>query len=206
MAEWYGASVSWAVDSGLIPSRVKPMTFKIGIHSFPSWRLALKGQCGEQAGKFRLLVVPLGKALSGNPHLGVVDRCPATPKRARIAHWSLPRDRRINMQLNKKKSYKKIKSSLYSRYYPEACNLWRNPSPQLSAWAAQLRRNVAAVASRWRRSADLNDPGFEPQISRTDGVCGYALSNWANGRLLKKRKFAKPSWCSIAWSANSSLT
>ena len=26
MAEWYGASVSWAVDSGLIPSRVKPMT------------------------------------------------------------------------------------------------------------------------------------------------------------------------------------
>ena len=26
MAEWYGASVSRAVDSGLIPSRVKPMT------------------------------------------------------------------------------------------------------------------------------------------------------------------------------------
>ena len=33
-----------------------------------------------------LLVVPLGKALSGIPHLGVVDRWLATPKRARIAH------------------------------------------------------------------------------------------------------------------------
>ena len=36
MAEWYGASVSRAVDSGLIPSRVKPMTLKNGIHSFPA--------------------------------------------------------------------------------------------------------------------------------------------------------------------------
>ena len=33
-----------------------------------------------------VLVVPLEKALSGIPHLGVVDRWPATPKRARIAH------------------------------------------------------------------------------------------------------------------------
>ena len=48
-----------------------------------------------------LLVVPLGKALSGIFHLGVVDRWLATPKRARIAHWSLSRDRRINMQLTK---------------------------------------------------------------------------------------------------------
>ena len=29
MAEWYEASVSGAVDSGLIPSRVKPMTLKL---------------------------------------------------------------------------------------------------------------------------------------------------------------------------------
>ena len=54
MAEGYGASVSWAVDSGLIPSRVKPI--KIGIHSFPAWRSALKRQCGEQAGKFTCAV------------------------------------------------------------------------------------------------------------------------------------------------------
>ena len=42
---------SGAVYSGLIQSRVKPTT-KIDIHSFPAWRSALKGQCGEQAGKF----------------------------------------------------------------------------------------------------------------------------------------------------------
>ena len=29
MVEWYGASVSLAVDSGLIPSRVRPMTLKL---------------------------------------------------------------------------------------------------------------------------------------------------------------------------------
>ena len=43
-----------------------------------------------------------------------------------------------------------IKSSLYSRYYVEVCNQRRDPSPRLSAWTTQLRRNVAAVASRWR--------------------------------------------------------
>ena len=32
-----------------------------------------------------LLVVPLGKALSGIPHLDVVGRWPATPKRARYS-------------------------------------------------------------------------------------------------------------------------
>ena len=36
MAEWYRASVSSAVDLALIPSRVKPMTLNIGIHSFPA--------------------------------------------------------------------------------------------------------------------------------------------------------------------------
>ena len=34
--------------------------FKIGIHSFPAWRLALKGQCGEQAGKFTCCAVGKG--------------------------------------------------------------------------------------------------------------------------------------------------
>ena len=46
------ASASEAVDLGLIPSRVKTNDFKIGIHSFPAGRSALKEQCGEQAGKF----------------------------------------------------------------------------------------------------------------------------------------------------------
>ena len=64
----------------------------------------------------------------------------------------------------------KIKSSLYSPYYAEACNKLRGPSPQLSAWATQLQRNVAMVASRWRHCVDLTGPGVEPQISRTDSV------------------------------------
>ena len=63
-----------------------------------------------------------------------------------------------------------IKSSLYSPYYAEACNELRGPSPRLSAWATQLRRNVATVASRWRHCANLTGPGIEPQTSRTDSV------------------------------------
>ena len=69
-----------------------------------------------------------------------------------------------------KDQIKKIKSSLYSPYYAEACNELRGPSPRLSAWATQLRRNAATVASRWRHCADLTGPGIEPQTSRTDSV------------------------------------
>ena len=64
----------------------------------------------------------------------------------------------------------KIKSSLYLRYYAEACNELRGPSPWLSAWATQLRRNVVAVASRWRHCADLTGMGIEPQTYRTESV------------------------------------
>ena len=58
----------------------------------------------------------------------------------------------------------------YSPYYAEACNELRGPSPRLSAWATQLRRNVATVASRWRHCVDLTGPGIEPQTCRTDSV------------------------------------
>ena len=68
------------------------------------------------------------------------------------------------------KSNQKIKSLLYSLYYAEACNELRGPSPRLSAWATQLRRNAATVASRWQHCADLTGPGIEPQTSRTDNV------------------------------------
>ena len=34
------------------------------------------------------------------------------------------------------------KSSLYSRYYAEECDEWGGPSPRLSAWTTQLRRNI----------------------------------------------------------------
>ena len=63
-----------------------------------------------------------------------------------------------------------IKSSLYSPYYAEAYNELRGLSPRLSAWATQLRGNVATVASRWRHCVDLTGPGVEPQTSRTDSV------------------------------------
>ena len=63
-----------------------------------------------------------------------------------------------------------IKSSLYSLYYAKACNELRGPSPRLSAWATQLRRIVATVASRWRHCADLTGPGIEAQTSRIVSV------------------------------------
>ena len=50
-----------------------------------------------------------------------------------------------------------IKSSLYSPYYAEACNELRGPSPRLSAWATQLRKNVATMT-------------IEPQTYRTDSM------------------------------------
>ena len=65
-------------------------------------------------------------------------------------------------------SSKKIKFSLYSRYYPEACNERQGPSPRVSAWVlsseetSQRRRAVGDTVS------DLTDPGFKPQITRTD--------------------------------------
>ena len=37
-----GASAAKTIDSGLIPDRVQPKTVKIGIHCFPSSRLATK--------------------------------------------------------------------------------------------------------------------------------------------------------------------
>ena len=36
-------SATDAVDSGSIPGRVLPKTIKIGVHSFPAWRSAIKG-------------------------------------------------------------------------------------------------------------------------------------------------------------------
>ena len=60
------------------------------------------------------------------------------------------------------------KSLLYSQYYIEACNEWRDPSPRHSAWATQLRRNVAAVASRCDTEFDMTSPGIEPQTSAVE--------------------------------------
>ena len=80
-----------------------------------------------------------------------------------------------------------IKSSLYSPYYAEACNELRGPSPRLNAWATQFRRNVAAVASRWRHCADLTGPEID---HKHDAFCLH-IFNYAcllkQGLLLSKR-------------------
>ena len=47
------ASASQSVDQGFIPLiESYQKTLKNGIHSFPAWCSALRGGCGEQAGKF----------------------------------------------------------------------------------------------------------------------------------------------------------
>ena len=51
---------------------------------------------------------------------------------------------------NAKLNFKNQTFILRLRYYAKAYNERRGPSPRLSAWAAQLRRNIAVVASSWR--------------------------------------------------------
>ena len=65
MAEWYRASASRAADLGLIPSRVKPMTLKL---VFTASLLDAQHERDSVENKpASLLVVPLGKTLSGIP-------------------------------------------------------------------------------------------------------------------------------------------
>ena len=52
----------------------------------------------------------------------------------------------------------KIYLRLFSRYYVEACNEWRDPSPRLNTWTTQIRRNIAAVTSRWRHCIRFDRP------------------------------------------------
>ena len=64
MAEWYGRVV-WSVcllscRLGFDSESGQTNDFKIGILSFPASRSALKGQCGEQAGKFTYCAVGKG--------------------------------------------------------------------------------------------------------------------------------------------------
>ena len=59
----------------------------------------------------------------------------------------------------------KIKSNLdYTRFIKFVVVLkrgseWQCPTPRLSAWATQLQRNVAAVASRWLHCVRFDRPG-----------------------------------------------
>ena len=47
-------------------------------------------------------------------------------------------------------------------------NEWRGLSPRLSAWVNQLRKNVAAMVSRWLHCGRFDRPGFQPQTSLTN--------------------------------------
>ena len=40
---------------------------------------------------------------------------------------------------------------------------WRDPSPRLSSWTTQLRRNVAAVAGRWQNCVWFESQRIEPR-------------------------------------------
>ena len=73
-------SASGAVNSDLIPNRVKPMAVKLVFTVSP---LDVQNQKNSVEYKpANLPVAPLGKALiAGFPYLGVVDKWPATPKR-----------------------------------------------------------------------------------------------------------------------------
>ena len=55
------ASASQSVDLGFIPLvESYQKTSKNDIHSFPAWRLAFRGDCGEEAGKFACCVLGQG--------------------------------------------------------------------------------------------------------------------------------------------------
>ena len=64
----------------------------------------------------------------------------------------------------------RLKPSLYSRYYAEACNKWR----VLLCDLAPGQNSFKEASQRWRAVgdavSDLNDPRFEPLTSRTDNV------------------------------------
>ena len=76
------ASACGAVESGLIPSRVKPITLKsVFTASLLDVQFSIEGAVRRTSRQF-ILVVPLGRTLARFPHLGVADRWLATPKRA----------------------------------------------------------------------------------------------------------------------------
>ena len=55
------ASASQSVELGLNPLvESYQKTLKNGIHSFPAWRSACRGGCGEEAGKFACCVLEQG--------------------------------------------------------------------------------------------------------------------------------------------------
>ena len=60
----------------------------------------------------------------------------------------------------------------------EAGNEWQVFSPRLSAWATQLRRNLAAVVSRGRHSVRTSVPRIEPKTFRVGSDIFNHYTKW----------------------------
>ena len=78
----------------------------------------------------------------------------------------------------------KIKFSLYSRYYAEACNEWRVHLCDLTPG----QHSFEETSQRWRTVddtvSDLTGPVIKPQASRTDSV---RLATELTGRLFSSK-------------------
>ena len=79
---------------------------------------------------------------------------------------------RFELKLN---FYRSLGCSIYSRYYAEACNGWRDPSPRLSVG----QHSSEETSQRWRAfedsAYDFFGPGIEPQTSCTDSNIATVL-------------------------------
>ena len=96
LVRFWSCGICFDSESGQISD------FTIAVLSFPPWRSAFEGTEWRTSRQVYLLCL-WERHLTGFSHFGVVDRWPVTLKRARIAHWSLSRDRKINTQINTKK-------------------------------------------------------------------------------------------------------
>ena len=77
------ASASQSVDLEFIPLvESYQQTLQNGIHSFPAWRSAFMGCCGEQAGKFVCCVVGQGTYRDGPSLCG--RQVPQTPRKKQL--------------------------------------------------------------------------------------------------------------------------
>ena len=104
MAEWYRIErMSLELYTRVWFESGKTNDFKTWYSLLPCLTLSIKERVWKTTWQVYLLC-HWERRLEGFPHLGVVDRWLATLKQARIALWSLSRDRRINMKLKIKES------------------------------------------------------------------------------------------------------
>ena len=80
------ASAWQSVDVGFIPLvESYQKTLKYGIYSFPAWRSAFMGDCGEQAGKFACCVFEQGKTGGpGTSKIATLKRMQDVPSKTAI--------------------------------------------------------------------------------------------------------------------------